>query len=49
MESQSTHPRAGSMESHLAALESLLRQMIRDARFELTLEIRKVEPQPGAL
>jgi spoIIIJ-associated protein len=49
MESQSAHPRAGSMESHLAALKSLLRQMIRDARFELTLEIRKVEPQPGEL
>ena len=49
MESPSAQPGTGSMESHLAALEALLRQMIRDARFDLTVEIRKVEPQPGEL
>jgi spoIIIJ-associated protein len=49
MESPSAHPRAGSLESHLAALESLLHQMIRNARFDLNLEIRKVDPEPGEL
>ncbi len=49
MESQSAHPHTGSVESHLGALESLLHEIIRNARFDLTLEIRKMEPQPGGL
>jgi len=37
------------MDSHLAALESLLQEMIRHARFDLILEVRKVDPNPGEL
>jgi len=46
---QSAHPRTSSVESRLAALESLLHEIIRNARFDLTLEIRKVDPNPGEL
>ena len=37
------------MDSHLAAVESLLQEMIRHARFDLILEVRKVDPNPGEL
>ncbi len=47
MESPSADPRTGSKENHLAALESLLGEVIRSAHFELTPEIRKMTPPPG--